>query len=166
MAGQVFEVWNGASVAAAAPVAVTTGTVVKTMLQLENATNNMRVIEWGVSFNIIPTAVVQAELIVTTVAATVTAYVANDITAFSDPASGYTGAGLAITTTTSGYTATAEGTVVAPVRQGDFQQLWTNQYLKQFPLGREFEVQRGTYLRVRLTTATAINAVCYVVFEV
>ncbi len=44
---KVFSVYNGASVTTAAPVAVTTGTVVKTMIQLStSASSEARVVEW------------------------------------------------------------------------------------------------------------------------
>jgi hypothetical protein len=42
----------------------------------------------------------------------------------------------------------------------------TGQYVKQFPLGREFEVPAGNALRVRVTFGTTVNAIAYVIFEV
>jgi uncharacterized protein YaiE (UPF0345 family) len=57
--------------------------------------------------------------------------------------------------------------VAAPVRSGDYQLVApTSQYLKQFPLGQEFVVPAAGVLRIRVTAAAAVNAVCYVVFSI
>lgn len=163
----LYRVYNGASPAAAAGVKVTTGTAVKTMLQLLHLSLPLSVIEWGISFDGAAAATpIECELIhTTTVAATVTAYVANDIALFTDP--GGSVPGLTLSTSGSGFTASAEGTVVAPVRIGDYQLVApTNQYVKQFPLGQEFNVPAAGVLRVRVTAAAAVNALCYVVFAV
>jgi hypothetical protein len=125
----------------------------------------MNVVGWGVSFDGTTAAVpVQCELIqTTTVAATVTAYVANDITLYTDPLG--TASGVTLGTTSSGYNASAEGTVVAPVRIGDYQLVApTNGYPYQFPLDQEFEVATGGILRVRLTAPAAVNCTAYVLF--
>lgn len=171
MAGQLYKVNNGPSATTSATAKVTTGTSAKTLLQLLQGAANMRVVEWGISFDGTTSATpIQCELITTgTVASTVTAFVANDVTYFSDPGAttGSTAAGLTLSTTGSGYTSTSEGSVVAPVRSGDYQLISpTNQYIKQFPLGREFEVPATHCLRIRVTAGTAVNAVCYVIFEI
>lgn len=166
MAARLYAVHNGASAAAAAPVKVTTGTAIKTMLQVLHATDDIRVVEWGISFDGSAAATpIEVELCETvTVAATVTAAVANDITLFSNP--GGAASGLTLSTTGTGYTATSEGSVVAPVRSGDLQLISpTNQYIKQFPLGREFEVPATHCLRIRVTAGTAVSAYCYVIIE-
>src|SRR6266536_3630244 len=87
----VFSVVNGAAGNAAAPVKVTTGTTIKTMLQLATpATKAITVISWWVSFDGTAAATpIACELMhSTSVAATVTAYVAADITKVNvtDPA--------------------------------------------------------------------------------
>lgn len=163
----LYRVFNGASPGAAAGVKVTTGSAIRTLLQLYHATLPLSVVEWGISFDGDAAAVpIECELIDTgTIAATVTAYVANDITSLTDP--GGTAATIGLSTTESGYTASAEGSVVAPVRIGDYQLVApSNQYLKQFPLGQEFNVVPGHLLRVRVTAAVAVNAVCYVTFAI
>src|SRR5487761_2143902 len=137
-----YRVYNGASPGAAAGAKATTGTSVKTMLQLLHPSLPLSVIEWGISFDGSAAATpIECELIhTTTVAATVTAYVANDVTLFSDPS-----------TSGSDFTSTAEGSVVAPVRIGDYQLVApTNQYVKQFPLDQEFVVPAGGILRIRV----------------
>jgi hypothetical protein len=139
----------------------------KTVIQLLHPTLPINVVEWGVSYDNTAVGVpVQSELIqTTTVAGTVTAYGANDIDSFTDPTAAVPG--LTLSTTGSGYNATAEGTVVAPVRIGDHQQVPpTGGYFKQFPLGQEFKVAAGGILRVRLTAPAAVNALPYVVFGI
>jgi hypothetical protein len=102
---------------------------------------------------------------VTDVAATVTAHVAGGIHKFDsaalaagDPSTNI----IALGTTSTGYTATGEGTVGA-VRQIDVQQIApTNQNILQFPLGSEGIINPGEFMRIRVKFAAAINAICYV----
>ena len=111
-----YSVYNGPMVTTAAPAPVTTGTSIKTMLQLVPAVP-IKVVEWGYSLDAAPTTPGTVELIHTgIVAATVTAYVAADITKFDadallggDP----TTALIAVGTTSSGYTSTSEGSITA-----------------------------------------------------
>lgn len=153
--------------AAVAPV--TTGTAIKTLLQLK-PTHPIKVVEWGISFDGSAAATPGvAELIDTgTVFGTVTAYVDADIKPFNNanaPANASNDP-LEVGVSASGYTATVEGTVTA-TRYGDLQQIApTGQYVKQFPLGERWEVDAGKCLRIRTTFATAVNALCYVIFEV
>lgn len=167
---RLFLFHNGASPAAAAMASVTTGTTIKTLMQVLHATDDMRVKEWGVSFDGTTAAsAIKCELIDTgTVAATVTAFVANDITLLSSP--GGAASGVTLSTTGSGYTASAEGTVVAPVRVGDMQLVSpTGGWFKQFMLGNEFEVPATHCLRVRVSNTgggAAVNVWCYVTVEI
>ena len=41
----------------------------------------------------------------------------------------------------------------------------TNQYVKQFPLGREPVINIGASGRIRVTAGAAVNAYCYMVLE-
>lgn len=162
-----YLVRNGPMVTTAAPVKVTTGTAIKTMLQLAPSTGNPIVIkEWGISFDgsVVGTPIV-CELVDTfTVAATVTAYVANDVQPYLRSAD-VGGSSVTLSTTGSGYTATAEGTITA-TRHGDAQLVApTNQYVKQYPLGMEFFVPGAHFLRIRVTAGAAVNAVCYVIYQ-
>lgn len=163
MARRRFQVWNGVSAAlTAAPVMVTTGTALKTMLQVK-PTTPIAIIEWGYSFDITPTAVVKVELITTgTINATVVAYAAGDVCKYDD--SGGAASAITLATSGSGYTASAEGTITA-TRLLAYQASWAQQFSQQFPLDREPGVVTSDLLRIRMTTATAINASCYVVFE-
>lgn len=167
----LYQIFNGPMPTTASQVAVTTGTAIKTLLQVKaSATNVLRVVEWGISFDGSAAATPGIiELCETDVAATVTASVANDIhkldaaaLANGDPTTNL----IVVGTTSTGYTASAEGTITA-VRQLDAQHIApTNQYIKQFPLGREPIVQISKFLRVRVKFAVAINAICYVTVEV
>jgi len=109
------------------------------------------------------------ELIETDVAATVTASVTADITKYNPEAllAGNPVTSLiTVGTAATGYTASAEGTTTA-VRNLDGPQLIapTNQFIKQFPLGREPLVQTGKFGRIRVTFGTTVNAFCYVIMK-
>ena len=166
MATRIYTAYNGAMPTTAAPAKVTTGTVIKTLQQLSTpATGTLEVIEWGISFDGSAAATPGACELVSTasVAATVTAYVANDITSVSGSANRLA-TSLTLGTGNSGYTATVEGTTTQ-TRTGDFQLLPpTAPYIKQFPLERGFQLFASEFLRVRVTFGTAINALCYIVW--
>ncbi len=168
---ELYLMGNFAAPAAAAPLAVTTGTAIKTLMQVKlgRAILRAKVVEWGISFEGSAAAEpIDCELLETgTVNATVTAYVAADIVNL-DPG------GTAPTdldpfdwgTAASRYTGSAEGTVTAS-RLFDVQHVApTNQYVKQWPLGREPELDSANFLRIRVTAAAAVDALCYVIIEV
>ena len=162
----IYSAYNGAMQTTASPVKVTTAAVIKTMLQIKPLVP-CRIIEYGLSFDGSAAATPGVcELIQTDVAATVTAYVANDLTRmdgearfFGDPTTNFISVGVSA----SGYTATAEGTITN-VQNLDMPQLIapTNQFVKQFPLGREPYVEANKFCRIRVNFAVAINAFCYV----
>jgi len=168
---------NFAMPTTAAPSGVTTGTAIKTMLQFKSsATIGARIIQWGFSLDSSAAATsAKIELIETgTVAATVTASVANDITKWDcnalmggDPTTNL----IQVGTTSTGYTASAEGTVTA-IRQLDAPQFVTTgttfsyKWDSQFPLGREPFVQINSLARIRVTFATAVNMYCYMIVEI
>ena len=166
MATRLYTTFNGAMPTTAGPVKVTTGAVIKTLQQLATpASIGLEVIEWGISFDGSAAATPGVcELIDTTaINATVTAYAAADVTAFSGAAN-RVGSLLTLGTAASGYTASAEGTTTTS-RMGDFQLLPpTAPYIKQFPLERGFEMFLSEFLRVRVTFGTAINAISYIVW--
>lgn len=162
---------NGPMPTTAAQVAVTTGNAIKTMLQLKaSATNVMRIVEWGISFDGSAAATpIKVELIETDVAATVTASVTADITKLDgdalsggDPVTNL----IPVGTTSTGYTASSEGSITA-VRLFDLQFISPiNQYVKQFPLGREPVLQISKFGRIRVTAPVAVNAYCYIIVQV
>ncbi len=168
----LYLISNGAMQTTAAPVVVTTGTAIKTLLQFKaSATIAARLVEWGISFDGSAAATpIKVECIETDVAATVTAAVANDITKLDhaalnggDPTTNL----IQVGTTSTGYTSSSEGSTTAS-RNLDGPQLIapTNQYIKQFPLGREPVIQISKFLRIRVTAGAAVNAYCYIVVEV
>jgi FlaG/FlaF family flagellin (archaellin) len=166
----LYKILNGAAPTTASQVAVTTGTSIKTLLQVKpGATQVIKLVEWGISFDGSAAATPGiVELCVTDVAATVTAHVAAGIHKYD---SGALAAGdpttniFAVGTTSTGYTSSGEGSITA-VRQCDVQQIApTNQTWFQFPLGREFVVNPSEFLRIRVKFGAAINAICYVLVE-
>ncbi len=172
----LYIVYNSAMATAAGPVKQPTGTAIRTMMQLRpSTTSRILVVEWGCSFDASAAATPGlVELVETDTAATVSsAFAAADIQPYRplNAIANTAGAGgipLNLSTTTSGF-ATASGTENSPAatRMADTQLVApTNQYVKQWPLGREFEVTAQLYLRVRATFATTVNMLCYVIFEV
>lgn len=150
----------------AAPVKVTTGTSIKTLLQIAPpSTLDLTIIEWGISFDGSAAATPGVvELIETDVAATVTAFATADIIGWNREAQ-TVASQITKSTSTSGFTSTSEGSITA-VRNLDVQLIApTNQYVKQFPLGREPMCRASKVLRVRVTFGAAINAFCYVIWE-
>lgn len=165
MAAPTFVAYNGPSPTAAAVAPVTTGTAVKTLLQVATpATAGLRVIEWGISFDgFAAAAPIKVELIDANVAATVTAFVSADVVKHNSPNDQATA--MTLGTSASGYTASAEGTVTG-ARLLDYQLVSpASAYLKQFPLGREPSVAVSRFLRIRVTAPAAVNAVAYVIWE-
>lgn len=164
MPGQArsFLAYNCATAALTAHAAfVTTGTTIKTMQQLKSSLGNMTGIWWGYTFDSTPTVPVYVELITTgTVAATgLTAYNAGDIIKYGDPSGA--AADLTLSTSTSGFTATGEGTITA-TRLLDVGVPMASGYETQLPLDREFGCIATEYLRIRAHTATAVNMLCWI----
>jgi hypothetical protein len=163
-----FLIPNGVAIASMLPK-VTTGTALKTMLQVKaGAVLKFKVVEWGISFDASAAAVpIQCELIETgVVAATVTAHVTAGIHRVGDPdGEDPVGNAIIVGTAATGYTATAEGTITA-TRLFDPQLVApTGQYVKQWPLGREPVVNHDAILRIRVLAPVAVNCECYVEIE-
>lgn len=164
---KAFFAYNGPMQTTAAPASIATGATIKTLMQVVPAsTGDMTIIQWGISFDGVTAAnpPVKCELITTgTVAATVTAYVANDITRWNrvnDIAST-----VQLGTALSGYTASAEGTITAS-RNLDLQLVSpTSGYVSQFPPGREPVVAASAICRIRVTASATVNAYCWMVWE-
>lgn len=107
----VYTAWNGPMPTTAAQASVTTGTGIKTMLQIATpATRKLQIVAWEFSFDDPPGADGVIELIETDVAATVVAHVASGVQPEdpSDPASLVT-----LGTAATGYTASGEGAITA-----------------------------------------------------
>jgi hypothetical protein len=159
----IYAAFNGASPTTAAQVPVATGTAIKTLLQVATpSTENIRIIEWGISFDGSAAATpIKVELLQTDVAATsgtsLTPTLWGDP---NEPASlcvGGTGATC--------YSPSTEGTTTAS-RVFDAQLVApTNQYVKQYPLGREPIIPVSKFLRIRVTAGASVNAYAYIIWE-
>ena len=161
-----YKIYNGPSPTTAAQVSVATGAVIKTLLQVQvSATLGAHVVEWGVSFNgAAVAAAVEAELLETNVAATVTAHVSSGINRWDaeavqggDPTTNL----ILVGTAATGYTASAEGAITA-TRMLDAQFVDPAMgYVLQFPLGERPYMQPGSFFyRVRVTAPATVNALC------
>ncbi len=162
--------YNGPMQTTAAPVPVTTGAAtLKTMLQVKPFTP-ARIVGWGYSFDASAAGTPgTVELIETDVAATVTAFADADITKLNDPGDAVAAsvAGLTLGTSSSGYTATVEGTT-ASLRNLDAPQLVapTSQVIYQSPLGFEAKIQVAKFARIRMKFTVAVNAFCWMIVEI
>jgi hypothetical protein len=168
----LYLIANGPMPTTASQAAVTTGTAIKTMLQVKaSATNPIKIVEWGISFDGSAAATpIKCELMETDVAATVTASAQADITKFDGLALANTGDQttnlIPVGTTSTGYTSTSEGSITA-IRMFDVQLVApTNQYVKQFPLGREPVITISKFGRVRVLAGAAVNCYTYMIVEV
>lgn len=170
----LYLIANGAAPGAAAVSSVTTGTAIKTMLQLKAAPNagglvgvsEIKIKEWGISFDGSAAATpIKVELVETNTPATVTAFSTLDVVKFGNYYSPFPP--ITLSTTGTGYTATNEGSPTDS-RLFDLQLIApTNQYVKQYPLGEEPRLGKWatSALRVRVTAAAAVNAYTYILFE-
>ena len=161
----IIKVGNFSAPLTAPPTAVATGTSTKTLLQV-NSSNKAEIVRWGISFDgFVAAAPGKVELIEVDVAATVTALTAADCSKIDSP--GNDGAavgtvGLNFSTSTTGFTASAEGTPTV-ARVLDTQLLPpTGPYVYEFPLGSRPVLQATKYLRIRVTFGTSVNAICWV----
>lgn len=163
--GKLYIAWNGPMPTTAAQAPLTTGTAIKTHLQLKPANVPIRIVEWGVSFDASAAATpVRVELVDTgTVFATVTAYGAADVMPFEDPNA--PASNVALGTSASGYAGSAEGTITAVRTLGGLFVSPMASDWRQLPLGREPEVKVGNCLRIRITSAVAYNAYAYCCWE-
>jgi len=164
----LYLIANGPMPTTAAQVPITTGTAIKTLLQLKPF-NTIKIVEWGISFDGSAAATpIKVELLDTgTVFGTVTASADADVAKMGSVEDAVSSvAGLTLGKSATGYTCTAEGSITS-VRMFDPQLIApTGQYVKQFPLGREPKGIIGNAIRIRVTAGAAVNAYCYIIFEV
>jgi len=164
-----YKVFNAAMATTAATAAVTTGTAIKTMLQIATpSTRQIQLISWGFSIDDTAGADGVVELIQTDVAATVTAHSASGIQPVDPNAPASLCAGG---TSLTGFTATAEGSITA-TRIFDAVSLSSTTgespytYAYQWMPDERPIVAVSRFLRVRATTATtAVDMRCWVCFD-
>jgi len=169
MAAKTYAVMNGAAPGAAAAVPITTGTAIKTHIQIatNTTTPSIRFVEWWVEFDGSTAATpIKVELVRHTGGAqtTLTAYVAADIAKVNDPNA--PASGIQLGTALSGFSnTTAEVTPTGAVSLETHFVPPTSGIYVQFPLGREPEVQVSAFARVRTTAGAAVNCYAGVMWE-
>jgi len=161
--------WNGPAPTTAAQQTVTTGTAIKTMLQLATpSTRQIQLLEWGFTIDDTAGADGVVELLQTDVAATVTAHVNAGVPNL-DP----NGANTLLTlgTSATGYTASVEGSTTAS-RVFDAVSLSSTTsespytYVRQFMPDTRPIIAVSKFLRVRATTpTTAVDMRTWIVFQ-
>lgn len=167
-----YKVFNSAMPTTAAPVKVTTGTAIKTMLQLATpATRMIQIISWGYELDAVPSAAGLVELVQTDVAATaLTAHVAAGVQPLWP---GIPASQLTLGTGATGYATGAAPTEGTPVNTRSFD---TNlipasagaasvSYDYQFMPDERPVVSASAFLRVRATFGGAVNMLCWVCFD-
>jgi hypothetical protein len=164
-----YKTWNGPMPTTAAQASVTTGTAIKTMLQLATpSTRQIQLISWGFSIDDPPGADAVVELLQTDVAATVTAHVAAGVQPIDPNAPASL---LTLSASGTGYTATAEGTTTA-ARVFDAMSLSSTSgesglsYAYQWMPDERPIIAVSKFLRVRATTpTTAVDMRCWVCWD-
>lgn len=166
-----YKTWNGAMPTTAALPAVTTGTAIKTMLQLATpSTRQIQIIAWGFTLDDPPGADAVFELVDTDVAATVTAHVAAGVVKI--PA-GIPDTLLTLGVAATGYTASAEGAITS-TRLHDTVAMSSVSaeaapfltYAYRFSYDERPTIAVSRFLRVRATTpTTAVDMRCWVVHD-
>lgn len=167
MAAPCFISWSGLHTALTAPLAMvnTAATVTpKTIQQVKAGAGKLRIIEWGYGFTATPAAPVVVELLETgLIAATVTQ---GSVPSPYNDVTGAVSQTAAVGTASTGFNASAEGTITATRLFGmnEDTALWFKQ---QFPQSREPEVNAASFLRVRATpgSAVAVPMWSYIIWE-
>lgn len=165
-----YTTWNGPAPTSAAQQAVTTGTSIKTMLQLATpSTRQLQLISWGFSIDAAPGAAGVIELLQTDVGATITQHVAAGIQPL-DPNAPASLLDISSTGKT-GYTSTVEGSITAT---RVFSAVTLASTAGESPLVYEYQfmpderpiVAVSKFLRVRATTpTTAVNLRCHITWD-
>lgn len=166
-----YKTWNGPMPTTAAQAAVTTGTAIKTMLQISTpATRQIQLISWGYSLDDPPGADAVIELLQTDVNATVTAHVAAGVQPLDPNAPASL---LTLGTANTGYTSSAEGSITA-TRVFDAVSFSSvsaeaaaamNYFYQWMPDERPI-IAVSKFLRVRATTpTTAVDMRCWVCWD-
>lgn len=167
----LYLIANGPMPTTVAQAPVTTGTAIKTMLQLKPFITG-KIIAWGFSCDGPASAgTLKVELLDTgTVFGTVTASVDADITKYGSVEDAVASvAGLTLGTSATGYTCTSEGSITS-VRMFDARNIALPSGVGydvqiQLPLGREPKLIIGNAVRIRVTASVAVNMIAYMIVE-
>lgn len=152
------------NVATAGVAYTTTGS--RMMIQLDiPSTQQVRINEWGISFNAsaagTPNTVELAQVVTGTTVTT--AYTTSTLLPLNDP----NGTATHLTLATSGYysaAVTRTSTTVTRVFDSQFVAP-TNQFVKMWPLGNEPVVAVSSKLQLSMNLQAAVTALAYIVFE-
>lgn len=168
----IYIAYNSAGPGATAQTNVATGGVAYTttgsrmMIQLDvPSTIQLRIVEWGISFN--GSAAATPNTVELSQAATgttvTTAYTSSTLLPLNDP----NAPASKLTLATSGYysaAVTRTSTTVTRVFDSQFVAP-TNQYIKQWPLGREPIVAVSSKVQLSMNLQAAVTALAYIMFE-
>jgi hypothetical protein len=154
---------HGATTVAMLGTSYTTGT--KTAIQLSTpSTGQIRIVEWGVSFNGSAAGVPGVCELVQSGTAT-TGLTTHSTTTIQPIGDSTTASRLTMGTGATGYGAVAPQSAT-PDKTFDAQFVApTSQYVKQWPLGREPVVIASKNCQLRINTAATLTAVAYIVYE-
>lgn len=124
----------------------------------------LRLVEWGISFNGSAAGTPGVCTLVQASAASTcsSAHSTSTIKAIGDRNKT---SGLSMGTTTSGY---GSGAITTNTTEKEFGAAFvgpTSQYEKQFPLGRDYVVDSQKFCQLRINTAATYTALAYIVFE-
>lgn len=166
-----YRIWNGPAPTTAAVQAVTTGTTIKTMLQLATpATRLGQIVAWGYSCDDPPGADSAFELIQADTAATVTAHVAAGVQPLHP---GMPASLLTLGVSATGYTSSSE---TAPTAVKVFDAISVSSVSAEAAAAMKYEyfwpdgegpiVAVSSFVRVRATTpTTAVDMRCWIVLD-
>lgn len=163
----VYKAWNGPMPTTAAQASVSTGTSVKTMLQIATpSTRRITVLSWGYSIDTAQAAAGTVELLETDVAASVTAHVASGV---QPQDAGNPASLMTLGASATGYTATVEGSITA-TRVFDAQKHNSGstgasklmEYRYQFLPYEAPVISVSKFLRVRATMGTSAGMLCWI----
>jgi hypothetical protein len=166
-----YKCWNGPMPTTAAQAAVTTGTAIKTMLQISPpSTRQIQVLGWGFTVDDPPGADAVFELLDTDVAATVTAHVAAGVQPLTP---GLPASLVTLGAANTGYTSTAEGSTTASrVHDVVAMSSVSAEAAPFLTYSRNFDewsapiIAVSRFLRVRATTpTTAVDMRCWIVWD-
>lgn len=163
-----YTMWNGPMPTAAAQQKVTTGTAIKTMLQLATpSTRQCQLIEWGFTLDAAPGTVGEVELVQADASATVTAHVASGLQSLDPNAPPSL---MPLGTSATGYTASAEN-AVATTRTLDVKNIPVAAGSTDLSNGKMWMpdarpiIAVSKFLRVRVTMGAAVNMSCWVTWD-
>ena len=142
-----------------------TGATTKVLLQVRIGTPiAVKIVEWGVSFDGQTTGTpIKVELIEVDAGASVTSAAALDVVKWDDP--NQPASTVTLGGTATGYWAVLNGTPTTSRIFGAHLIAPTNQFVQQYPLGREPMGNVSKFVQIRVTAAVSVNAYAYIIWE-